>query len=105
MLHAPYAVRTDVLDAIQNVLEISNTTTNTSALETAIFDPNRERPMDVLHLWNISFREGKSKLRNAVSKLVRSWNGTLQVNNRKLSTSIHEQGERRQIGRNMVDPA
>lgn len=109
MLHAPYAVRTDIMNTIHHVLRVSNTT-NVSATETAlanvIFDPNRHRPIDVLHLWNISFREGKSKLRNSVSKLIRSWNGTLLVEqNRKLTTSIHEQGERRQVGRNMVDAA
>lgn len=103
MLHSPYAARTDIIQAIQQVVGVSNTTI--TALATAIFDPRRQqRPIDVLHPWNISFKEGKSKLRNAVTKLVRSWNGTLQHSNRFTITSIEEQGERRHVGRNMVDP-
>ncbi len=102
MLHSPYAVRTDIIETIQQVLRISTNTS--SALADAIFDPNRTRPIDVVHPWNVSFKEGKSKLRNAVSQLVRSWNGTLRVANHILTSSIDEHGERRHVGRNMVDP-
>jgi hypothetical protein len=103
MLHSPYAVRTDIIDSMRQVLQVSDNTT--AALADAIFDPDRERPIDILHLWNVSFKEGKSKLRNSVSKVVRSWNGTLEVtkNHRYVTTSIEEQGVRRQVGRNVVD--
>jgi hypothetical protein len=47
----------------------------------------------------ISFKEGQSKLRNDVSKLVLSWNnGTRMVDRASTKTSIDEQGPRRTIG-------
>ena len=101
MLHSPYAVRSDIIDSIRQVLQVSEN--STAALAKAIFDPDRERSIDVLHLWNISFVEGRSKLRNAVSKLVRSWNGFLKLEGRYATTSIEEQGMRRHVGRNQVD--
>lgn len=102
MLHSPYAVRTDVIEAIRHELGIADNNSAT-ALADAIFD--HERPIDVLHLWNVSFKEGKSKLRNNVSKLVRSWNGTLKVTrqDRFVTTSVEERGVRRHVGRNQVD--
>ena len=103
-LHAPYAVRTDMVETLQQIMQ-RRLENSTIALAQAIFDfPTHERPIDVLHLWNISFREGKSKLRNNVSKQVRSWNRTLLAGNHTLVTSIDEQGQRRHVGRNAVDP-
>jgi hypothetical protein len=103
MLHYPYAVRSDVVRAIQQIVGVTDN--STSSLEQAIGLDRLERPIDVLHLWNVSFKEGKSKLRNDVSKLVRSWNGsTRMATDRTMKTSIDEQGPRRQVGRNAVDP-
>jgi hypothetical protein len=102
MLHVPYAVRSDIVDALQKDF-LGLPDNSTATLAKALFETDQERFVDVLHLWDISFREGKSKLRNSVSKLVRSWNGTLQIGNRAAITSIDEQGERRSAGRNAVN--
>ena len=97
MLHSPYAVRSDIVSTIQSILGTNSTTLLQRELDMV------SRPMDVLHMWQISFREGKSKLRNEVSKLVRSWNGTRMTGDRKMKTSIDEVGPRRMIGRNSVN--
>jgi hypothetical protein len=118
MLHCPYAVRSDIVETImkQLLLGVSKDAknpqaaleddSNISRLEHAVLDQS-PRPMDVVHMWQISFKEGKSKLRNAVSKLVRGLNGTeIVLKNdtiRLMQTSIEEQGERRKVGRNTVD--
>jgi hypothetical protein len=98
MLHSPYAVRSDIVHAIQRIVGTNSTSLLQKELETV------PRPTDVLHMWQISFKEGKSKLRNDVSKLVRSWNGT-RMADRTMKTSIDEQGPRRTFGRNSVNLA
>jgi hypothetical protein len=58
-----------------------------------------QKELDVLCMRQISFKEGQSKLRNDVSKLVLSWNnGTRMVDRASTKTSIDEQGPRRTIG-------
>lgn len=111
MLHYPYAMRSDILEVLHQ--EVTSRLQNT---DSPSFNNNStisisdivswERPIDVVHLWQVSFKEGKSKLRNDVSRLVRSWNRTLRIGNSHIvKTSIDEQGERMMIGRNTVDPA
>ena len=131
-LHCPYAVRTDTVNAVRAVLlaqqqqpqqkqqqeqdypsESTSTTTNLIPIFTA-----SNRPLDVLHLWNLSSKEGKSQLRNSVSRAVLSWNGTTittttssksstrskttTTTTTTLQTSIEERGIRRRTGRNTV---
>ena len=100
MLHAPYAVRSDILPWIPKE-RLSNSK--------LIFD--HERPLDVFHPWQISTREGKSKYRNAVSRAIQRWNGT-QIRSTTptggihpvlLTTSTEEHGPRRTIGRNSAN--
>lgn len=110
MLHFPYAVRSDLVRVLrQESSSIMRTTVTTitndpppastlDQLQDTLF--KMSRPIDVLHLWQISFKGGgKSKYRNEVSRLVRSWTMT-----KKWNASIDEQGERYMTGRNSVDP-
>jgi hypothetical protein len=93
MLHCPYAVRSDIVETLKSLL-----------LKESEKDQiwKRPRPLDVFHPWNISAKGGKSKFRNVVSKMVRSWN-TTTVNSRLLITLIEEQGHRRTVGRNAAN--
>ena len=94
MLHCPYAVRSDIVETLKSVLS------NEADKDDQIW--KRPRTIDVFHPWNIAYKEGKSKFRNVVSKMVRSWNATA-VNSRLLITSIEEQGPRRTVGRNAAN--
>jgi hypothetical protein len=105
MLHAPYAVRSDIVEATREVLQETTKTKMTASMEGYSSLWTRSRPFDVVHMWQISSKEGKSKLRNSVSRAVRSWNGTnnmlpTKIMNRTLFSSIDEQGPRRKQGRN-----
>lgn len=128
MLHCPYAVRTDVVSLLTKILadiDRNSTTSLTKTMETTQTSlsatastktsttmsikslvkmvQDTERPIDVAHMWQISFKEGKSKYRNEVSRLVRSWNGSnAMLVDRTIVTSIQEQGERGTTGRNSV---
>jgi hypothetical protein len=129
MLHCPYAVRSDIVEVVERLVHNQTTSssllmeqksTTTTTMQQRI--QNHPRPMDVVHLWQIAFKEGASKLRNDVSKLVRGWNttntntntnnGTTTIINHhnnttsttiRWKTSIDEYGERRMVGRNAVD--
>ena len=125
MIHCPYSVRSDIVETIRSIAlhdDDKKKIQSIDVLEHAIFDDNnninRQRSMDVIHMWQISYKEGKSKLRNAVSKLVRGLNGTEMMSNEGdgkgndssnhpssiiLQTSIEEHGQRRKVGRNTVD--
>jgi hypothetical protein len=93
MLHCPYAVRSDIVETLKSLL----------LKESGKYQIwKRPRPLDVFHPWNISAKGGKSKFRNVVSKMVRSWN-TTTVNSRLLITLIEEQGHRRTVGRNAAN--
>lgn len=100
-LHAPYAVRTDIVGSLWQTLETPINTTD--AIAEKIFSPAHSRPMDVVHMWNVVWKAKQSKFRNDVSRLVRGWNGTLEVRGRLVASSVNEQGERRKVGRNTVD--
>jgi hypothetical protein len=92
MLHCPYAVRSDIFEALEVELKRLG----------GVSTDNVPRPIDIYHPWQISAREGKSKYRNAVSMVVRSWNGTIW-NRRLIETSIEEHGPRRMVGRNTAN--
>jgi hypothetical protein len=132
MLHCPYAVRSDIVDAVQ--LELSSnqpmrggddSSRRTQRLISPPWDA-ADRPWDVLHMWNISSKEGMSQLRNVVSRAVREWNGTTLEHDYSMErrqpphsddhggsikstwtirTSIAEHGRRRKLGRNSASQA
>jgi hypothetical protein len=132
MLHCPYAVRSDIVDAVQQELSLNqpmrsgdDSSRRTQQGKSPPWDA-ADRPLDVLHMWNISSKEGMSQLRNVVSRAVREWNGTtIEVdysmkrrqpphsddhagsmkNTRTIRTSIAEHGRRRKLGRNSASQA
>ena len=126
ILHCPYAVRTDIVETVRGVLLATQQQEprqkpedNITTIGVPFLVPSFEganRPLDVLHLWNISSKEGKSQLRNAVSRAVKSWDGSTRASmpssssslsnftttKTTIKTSITERGARRRIGRNTV---
>lgn len=96
MIHCPYAARSDIIEALQ--VELKRVGVSSSSEQT-------NRPVDVYHPWQVVAKKGKSKYRNAVSKVVRSWNGTTLDSRRReiVITSIEEQGPRRAVGRNAAN--
>eukprot|EP00934_Nitzschia_sp_Nitz4_P007197 Nitzschia sp. Nitz4//scaffold3_size479765//127406//128890//NITZ4_000055-RA/size479765-processed-gene-0.66-mRNA-1//1//CDS//3329550623//7187//frame0 len=102
-IHYPYAVRNDLVAAMEQERMMHNTGDSSSSSMIDVTNPKWDRPIDVSHLWEISVKEGKSRYRNDVSRLIRSWNGRLHNDGRSWKTSIEEQGERRHVGRNNAE--
>jgi hypothetical protein len=89
VLHFPYAVRSDiVVTLLKECCCNIRTKTNVelSPPDALYYDGQRRleehvfqttpRTVDVLHLWQVTSKRGQSQLRNSVSLLVQSWNGT-----------------------------
>ena len=68
-LHVPYTVRSDYFEAIAE---------RTSGLLTEGNPPDTVRPIDVAHFWSIGTQE-HAELRNAVTRVVQSFNSTNSV--------------------------
>ena len=128
MLHCPYAVRTDIVRAVRAASTAgavrlrSNRTKDRDRDNLGIPDDlelmwlsmsGQSRPIDVNHMWSVTNKEGKSQLRNLVSRAVESWNGTVLSRSSNdgsngdaaviVQSSIREYGRRRKVGRNVAN--
>ena len=110
-LHMSYAVRLDTVQTLQTIVLGNSSTDNGNYLQ--VFQSKlaaMPRPIDIIHLWqpvHMKHHLRLSRLRNAVSYLVNSWNGkSIRIHNQNytLKTSTDEKGARRMAGRQGVDP-
>ena len=119
-MHSPYTVRSDTVDTIRSVLDvmsndphdatISDMLSNHNTTETVCPATDLVRPVDVVHMWEIGKHYNSATLREDVSKVVSSLNGTTTHNNNKnkmvngryIHTSTKLQGSNAGAGRNTV---
>ena len=102
-LHAPFCVRSDVVDALQYQVLPSMVATNDTQQLSSTFNP-ADLPRDtydIVHLWEVPKVSSNNLLRNVVTTIVQSMRNRLHpidIHRRiRVETSI--QGERGRLGR------